>query len=70
MEERKRKDNAVLEKLRMELEFKTIQSKLEADRTASGGEVSHEDRHLSDVSSSVRTGHTRIRCPILSPEKD
>lgn len=54
----------------MELEFKTIQSKLEADRTASGGEVSHEDRHLSDVSSSVRAGHTRIRCPILSPEKD
>lgn len=70
LEERKRQDNFALEKLLMELKFKSLQLKLEADRKASQGEASHKDRHLPNENSSVRAARTRIRRHILCPEKN
>lgn len=43
---------------------------MEADRRSPVGVPTHDDMQLPEENMSAKAAHTKIRCPILAPDRD
>lgn len=57
-------------KLTLESELKSLQARIDADRTLAEEATSHTNLHVPDENRDTKAARTRIRCPTLNTEKD